>query len=78
MRAGPGHVPAHPGRRGEAISGSHAAARLDALERLAGPVVRAAGMDLEAVQFSRAGRRWLLFNGAGYGATAGWPASRCR
>jgi len=60
MRAGPGHVPARPGRRGEGISGAHAVARLDALERLAEPVVRAAGMDLEAVQLSPAGRRWLL------------------
>ena len=40
--------------------GSRAAVSLDALERLAEPVVRAAGMDLEAVELIPAGRRRLL------------------
>jgi ribosome maturation factor RimP len=40
--------------------GSHPAARLDTLERLARSVVRAAGMDLEEVQLTPVGRRRVL------------------
>ncbi len=60
MRAGSRHVPAHPGRRAAGTGGSRAAARLDSLERLAEPVVRAAGMDLEAVELTPAGKRSVL------------------
>jgi ribosome maturation factor RimP len=68
MRAGSRHAPAHLSRgakgggtaRGEGNGGSHAAARLDTLERLAEPVVRAAGMDLEEVQLTPVGRRRVL------------------
>jgi ribosome maturation factor RimP len=68
MRAGSRHAPAHLSRgakgggtaRGEGNGGSHPAARLDTLERLAGPVVRAAGMDLEEVQLTPVGRRRVL------------------
>jgi ribosome maturation factor RimP len=60
MRAGSRHVPAQLGRDGEGNGGPRAAGRLDALERLAGPVVRAAGMDLEEVQLTQVGRRRLL------------------
>jgi ribosome maturation factor RimP len=45
---------------GASAGGSHAAARLDTLERLAAPVVRAAGMDLEEVQLTPVGRRRVL------------------
>src|SRR5260370_10425914 len=66
--ASPGHPPAHPGRGargagtagGESNGGPHAGARLDTLERLAEPVVRAAGMDLEEVQLFPVGRRRVL------------------
>ncbi len=68
MRASSRHAPAHPGRGakdrgaagGEGNSGPHAAARVDTLERLAGPVVRAAGMDLEEVQLIPVGRRRVI------------------
>ncbi len=74
MRAGSRHVPARPGRNGksggkgngggtgsgEGSGGSRTAARLDALEQLAEPVVRAAGMVLEEVQLTPMGRRRLL------------------
>ena len=45
---------------GTGAGGSHAAARLGTLERLAEPVVRAAGMDLEEVQLTPVGRRRVL------------------
>jgi ribosome maturation factor RimP len=68
MHAGSRHAPAHLNRgakgggtaRGEGNGGSHAAARLDTLERLAEPVLRAAGMDLEEVQLTPVGRRRVL------------------
>jgi len=56
MRAGSHHVPARPGRSGQ----DGPAARLAAVERLADPVVRAAGLELEAVHLSPAGRRRQL------------------
>jgi ribosome maturation factor RimP len=74
MRAGSRHAPTHPRRggapkgdardgsaaSGEGASGPHVAARLDTLERLAVPVVRAAGMDLEEMQLTPVGRRRVL------------------
>ncbi len=45
---------------GDRHGGSRGAARLAALERLAEPVVRAASMDLEAVELTWAGRRGVL------------------
>ncbi len=68
MRAGSRHAPARPGHdakgggtaRGEGNGGPHAAARLGTLERLAEPLVRAAGMDLEEVQLFPVGRRSVL------------------
>ncbi|HUK73198.1 MAG TPA: ribosome maturation factor RimP [Streptosporangiaceae bacterium] len=60
MRAGSRHLPAHPGGSGDGNGTSRAADRLDALERLAEPVVRAASMDLEAVELTPAGRRRVL------------------
>ena len=59
MRTGSHHVPAHPGRAGES-AGPGADARLEAVARLAEPVARAAGMDLESVDLTSAGRRRLL------------------
>jgi len=60
MRTGSHHVPAHPGRVGDELDGPSAPARLDALRRLAEPVARAAGMDLESVHLSSVGKRRLL------------------
>jgi len=50
----------HPGRAGDELAGPRQPARLDALHRLAEPVARAAGMDLESVHLSSVGRRRLL------------------
>jgi ribosome maturation factor RimP len=68
MHAGSRHAPAHPVRggkgggaaRGEGNGGPYPAARLGTLERLAEPMVRAAGMDLEEVQLTPVGRRRVL------------------
>ena len=47
-------------RGGVGNGGPRAAVRLDAIERLAEPVVRAGGLDLEEIQLIPAGRRRLL------------------
>ncbi len=60
MRNGSRHAPAHPGRASDDRAGANAPARLDALARLAEPVARAAGMDLDSVRLASAGRRRIL------------------
>ena len=99
MRAGSRHVPARPGRNGksggkgngggtgsgEGSGGSRAAARLDALERLAEPVVRAAGMDSGGGSAHPVGRRRLLrvivdASGSGpreWAPTMAWASTNC-
>ncbi|MGE5292919.1 MAG: ribosome maturation factor RimP [Micromonosporaceae bacterium] len=61
MHGGSRRVPVRQGRTGEHTAASHdrSAAR-DTVERLAEPVARAAGMELESVDVTRAGRRRLL------------------
>ena len=65
MRAGPGHARSHKGRtsRGAAERRPGSPVRpeeSERLARLAAPVVRAGGMDLESVQVTPAGRRRVL------------------
>ena len=67
MRGSSRHGPSRPDRAGRPGADRRPGARPAALpadaERLTSllePVVRSAGMDLEAVRISAAGRRWLL------------------
>ena len=66
MRAGSGHARSRPGRTGRgALTAGRRGSDVrpeehERLERLAGPVVRAGGMDLESVQVTPAGRRRVL------------------
>ena len=66
MRAGSGHARSRPGRtgRGAATARRQGSAvrpeEHERLERVAGPVVRAGGMDLESLQVTPAGRRRVL------------------
>jgi ribosome maturation factor RimP len=69
MRAGSRHVPVPAGGQGGRAAGRPGSAQQDQqfgqvdlgeIERLAEPVARAAGMELEAVHLTAAGRRRLL------------------
>jgi ribosome maturation factor RimP len=53
-------VPVRQGRAGEDAAARPGHAVPEALERLAEPIARAAGMELESVDLTRAGRRRLL------------------
>jgi ribosome maturation factor RimP len=53
-------VPVRQGRAGEDAAARPGHAMPEALERLAEPVARAAGMELESVDITRAGKRRLL------------------
>jgi ribosome maturation factor RimP len=66
MRAGSRQARSRPGRTGRGAAGQRRPVsavrpeRPERLERLAGPVVRAAGMDVESVEVTPAGRRHVV------------------